>query len=105
VNVDLTILGQAVDVVATPVSYQWSFGDGTSLTTRDPGNPYPAKTITHRYMDARVTVQPSVATTYSAEFRVGGGAWQDIAETVTIPGPPTSLRVAEASAVLSGDHG
>jgi hypothetical protein len=104
VSLTLTILGQAVDVVATPVSYRWAFGDGSSLVTRTAGNPYPRKTIVHRYADAHVTMQPSVATTYSARFRVGNGAWQDIAGTVTIPGPANSLRIAEATAVLSGDH-
>ena len=74
------------------------------MVTRTAGDPYPSKTIVHRYADAHVTMQPSVATTYSARFRVGNGAWQDIAETVTIPGPADSLRVAEATAVLSGDH-
>ncbi len=104
VSLTLTILGQAVDVVATPTSYRWTFGDGSSLVTRSAGDPYPSKTIVHRYGDAHVTMQPSVATTYSARFRVGNGAWQDIAETVTIPGPANSLRIAEATAVLSGDH-
>ena len=33
VTVDLTILGQAVDVVATPAGYAWSFGDGSGLST------------------------------------------------------------------------
>ena len=42
--------------------------------------------------------------TYSARFRVNGGQWQDIPETVTISGPPGSLRIAEATAVLSGDY-
>jgi hypothetical protein len=46
-----------------------------------------------------------VAVTYSARFRVDGGAWQDVDGTVTIDGPPASLRIAEATAVLSGNHG
>jgi hypothetical protein len=105
VDVELTILGQAVDVVATPSRYRWVFGDGASSTTDVPGDPYPARTITHRYADAQVTVAPHVEVTYTAEFRVNGGAWQSIDGTVTTIGPPTSLRVAEATAVLSGAHG
>ncbi len=105
VQVDLTILGQAVDVVATPSRFRWVFGDGSSTTTAVPGDPYPAKTITHRYADAQVTVAPHVEVSYTAEFRVNGGGWQPIDGTVTTVGPPTSLRVAEATAVLSGDHG
>ena len=105
VSVDLTILGQAVDVVATPSRYQWVFGDGTSATTDVPGAPYPSKAVTHRYADAQVTVAPHVEVTYSARFRVNGGGWQDIDGTVTTVGPPTTVRVAEATGVLSGAHG
>ena len=78
------------------------------MTTTEPGAAYPELAVTHRYVDARVTVQPSVATTYTARFRVaggGGGEWQDVGGTVTASGPPTALRVAEAIPVLSGDHG
>jgi hypothetical protein len=45
-----------------------------------------------------------VDVTYSARFRVNGGTWQDIPETVTIAGPETVLRVAEATPVLSGRY-
>ena len=105
VDVDLTILGQAVEVEATPATYVWSFGDGTSLTTSTPGAAYPSKDVTHRYARAGVTVRPAVSVVYGARFRVGGGAWQDVGGTVTIPGPAQGLRVAEAAPVLSGDRG
>jgi hypothetical protein len=100
----ITLLGQQVDVEATPTTYTWHHGDGTSATTTDPGAPYPAKDITYEYTDAHTTVQPSVDVTYTARFRVNGGGWQDIPETVTIPGPSTDLRVSEATAVLSGQY-
>jgi hypothetical protein len=51
-----------------------------------------------------VTVRPAVSVVYGARFRVGGGAWQDVDGTVTIPGPAQGLRVAEAAPVLSGDR-
>lgn len=105
VSVDLTLLGQAVEVVATPRSYHWDFGDGSTRTTTGPGGRYPDMSVTYRYQRTADRVQPRVSVEYSARFRVAGGGWQDIAETVTIPGPPSSLAVAEAPAVLSGDHG
>jgi hypothetical protein len=104
VDVDLTILGQAVEVEATPTTYLWSFGDGTSLSTQSPGAAYPSKDVVHRYSDAGVTVRPAVSVVYGARFRVGGGAWQAVNGTVTIPGPAQGLRVAEAKPVLSGDR-
>jgi hypothetical protein len=100
----LTLLGQSVDVEAEPTSYTWHYGDGSSATTSTPGAPYPAKDVTHSYTDAHTTVQPSVDVTYSARFRVDNGAWQAIPDTVTIAGPAASLRISEATAVLSGEY-
>ena len=99
----VTLLGQDVDVRADPVRFDWTFGDGSSEQTPSAGAPYPDLEITHTYSDADVTVQPSVAVTYAAEFRVGDGDWEQIPETVTISGPPVPLRVVEATPVLSGE--
>jgi hypothetical protein len=96
----LTLLGQRVDVRATVTSFAWSFGDGETLETATAGAPYPAKDIVHEYVDADVTVAPKVDVTYTAQFRVNGGSWQEIPETVTIGGPSTSLDVLEATPVL-----
>ncbi|MDP9443286.1 MAG: hypothetical protein M3P83_02620 [Actinomycetota bacterium] len=98
----LTLLGQEVDVRAEPSTFDWTFGDGETMQTTEPGAPYPDKTIVHEYVDAEVTVRPSVDVTYTAEFRVNGGPWQDVGDTVTIPGPPTGLRITEATPVLTG---
>lgn len=100
----LTLLGRSVDVEARASSYTWYHGDGTSVRTSDPGAPYPAKEITHEYTEANQTVRPSVDVTYTARFRVGGGGWREIPETVTISGPESTLRISEATALLSGDY-
>jgi hypothetical protein len=98
----LQILGRTVDVTAEPAEYHWSFGDGATLTTSTPGAPYPAKEVVHQYTDAHVTVHPSVEVVYRARFRVDGGAWQQIPQTVSIPGPSAGVRIREATPVLSG---
>ncbi len=100
----ITLLGQSVDVEAQPTRYVWHHGDGTSAATSTPGAPYPSKQVTHAYTDAHRTVLASVDVVYSARFRVGNGAWQDISETVTIAGPSTPLRISEATPVLSGTY-
>jgi hypothetical protein len=100
----VTLLGQQVDIVAEATQYTWHHGDGSAATTSSPGSPYPSKEITYRYSDAHTTVRPRVDVTYSARFRVNGGPWQDIDETVTIAGPEGSLRISEATPVLSGNY-
>lgn len=99
----VTLLGQRVDVRARPTQFAWDFGDGAIEETETAGMPYPDLRVTHAYSDADVTVAPSVDVTYTAEFRVSGAAWQDIPEAVTISGPPSSLRILEATPVLSGE--
>jgi hypothetical protein len=100
----LSILGQSVVVEATPATYVWHFGDGGTSSSDSPGAPYPAMDLTHRYAHGKVTMHPSVDTTYSARFRVNGGAWQDVSGTVTIAGSTIDLRVVEATPVLSGNR-
>jgi hypothetical protein len=95
----VTLLGFPVDVEATPMSYLWAFGDGTTLTTTTPGKPYPAKDITHKYLK-RGSVGLTLTTNYAARFRVAGGAWQYVDGTVPITGPATPLLIREAVPVL-----
>ncbi len=100
----ITLLGQRVGVEASPATYTWHHGDGTTAQHRDAGRALPGQGRRPRVPDAHTTVSPSVDVTYTARFRVNGGAWQDIAETVTIAGPGREPRIAEATAVLSGGY-
>ncbi|WP_433015458.1 PKD domain-containing protein [Kribbella sp. CA-294648] len=95
----VTLLGFPVLVEATPTSYTWNFGDGTSMNTTTPGRPYPAKDITHKYMK-KGGVHLTLTTHYVARFNVAGTGWQYIAGTVPITGPATALQVREAVPVL-----
>ena len=96
----VTLLGQSVDVDATPASYRWNHGDGTTATTTGPGRPYPATDVTHTYQRSAEALQPSVDVTYRVRYRVNGGDWQDLSSTITATGPATTLRVTEAPPVL-----
>jgi len=97
------LLGYNVDVEATPAAYGWFFGDGQTATTDGPGAPYPAKDVVHAYASADVVERPSVDVTYEIRFRVDGGEWRSIDETVTADGPTVDVEVKEAAPVLSGD--
>lgn len=97
----VTLLGRRVVLRIWPERFGWRFGDGHIRWTSTPGAKYPDLEVTHRYLQAG-RVMPSVATTYAAQFRVGGGPWRDVAGTVTIPGTPEGLRVVTARPVLVG---
>ena len=95
------LLGFDVDLVAEPVGYHWIHGDGTTATTSGPGRPYPAMDVVHRYTTPADSVQARVDVTYRVRFRVDGGPWQTIGQTLLAAGPPTPLDVDEAAPVLT----
>ncbi len=96
----VTLLGFDIEVEATPTRYTWHPGDGTSKTTTKPGRPYPAKDVTHTYRRVADEVRPRVDTTYSVRYRVDGGVWAPLGQTLTATGESTSLEVEEAAPVL-----
>ncbi len=100
----VTLLGQRVEIEATPAEYTWDFGDGTSDTTSSPGAAYPDLDVTHEYAAAG-RVSPSVATTYQGRYRINGGGWQQIPGSLTLDGEPEALRVRSASPRLVGTTG
>jgi hypothetical protein len=95
------VLTWPVRVRATPVSYTWHFGDGTSKTTTSPGSPYPDTDVTHKYL-RRIPEGASVYVTvnYAARFRAPGSGWQEIPDLISVTGPPTTVQVCEARPVL-----
>lgn len=99
---NIRLLGQDVDLTITPTRFRWTFGDGTDQVTTTPGDAYPAKTLTHRYQHAHVTVNHQVEVTWTATWRVNNGPWQEVPGSVTIAGPRTPLRIVEAVPLLSG---
>ena len=102
-SASVTLLGQRVDLRIRPSSYQWEFGDGTTMSSETGGAPYPSKQIVHRYAKAHTTVEHRVVITWSATYRVNGGPEQPVPGTVTRVGPTTALRISEATPVLSGE--
>ncbi|KQV76775.1 hypothetical protein ASC61_18215 [Aeromicrobium sp. Root344] len=97
----VTLLGFDVDLVATPVRYTWIHDDGTASTTARPGRPYPAMDVTHRYREPADDVHPRVDVTYRVRYRVDGGGWQTIGQTLQASGPAAELDVREAAPVLT----
>jgi len=93
------LAGRSVTIEATPASYGWDFGDGTTTTATSPGRAYPDHDVFHVYASTG-TVAASVATTYAGRFRIGNGTWQPIPETLTVAGESVGLDILEAKPQL-----
>lgn len=98
----IEIFGHQVDIEATPTSYTWHFGDGSTQSGSHPGAAYPELAVTHIYVNAGMEVSPSVDVTYSGRWRVDGGEWRNIPETLTVTGTPVDLEVLSATPHLVG---
>lgn len=97
----VTLLGHAVDFRIRPARFHWHYGDGDDDTTSRPGDRYPNLDVTHRYR-SKGRVTPSVDTTWEADYRVDGGGWAPVPDTVTKTGATQALRVRTATPVLVG---
>ncbi|MBC7630398.1 hypothetical protein [Aeromicrobium sp.] len=97
----ISLLGFDIDLLADPLTYRWDHGDGSSAATTRPGRPYPAMDVTHRYRNTANKVNPRVDVTYQVRFRVDGGPWQTLGQTLEATGPTTILEVKEAAPVLT----
>lgn len=95
----VTLLGRRVELRIAPTAFTWHFGDGQSRTTATPGARYPDLQVTHDYREAR-TYSPRVDTTYTAQWRVGGGGWQPVPGNVTISGEDVDLDAVEVDLKL-----
>jgi hypothetical protein len=103
----LDIIGYRVDVQVEPSRFTWHWGDGSTSATDSPGRPYPATDVTHTYTSATNADDPArlrVDVTYTARYRVDGGPWLTIPETLTIPGAERRLPVKQAAAMLVGEE-
>ncbi|MGN6524337.1 MAG: hypothetical protein ACTHMZ_14220 [Actinomycetes bacterium] len=95
----ITLLGQAVDIRAVP--------DTCVLAPDDPADPGAtqdgpcADVTTYAYRgagDARAVVR----VTFRGQWRLAGGAWQNVPGTVTVDSAPVDLAVREAAGRLVG---
>ena len=105
----VTLLGYRVTLRAHLQSVSWNFGDDAIETTSTPGRPYtkadPCTTVDcpqyfgHTY---RATGHLTIGArlTWTGQFQVDGGAWQDIPGTVTAPATGQPIHIREARGVL-----
>jgi hypothetical protein len=102
----LSAFGVTVEVEARPVSYRWDFGDGTVMTTKSPGRPYPERSpVKHLYERSSAEQSDgyvvSVTTVFDVRWRANGGRWRTLSGISRVS--ERSYRVAESQAVNSDD--
>ena len=88
----VTLLGQPVRIRPRILSYEWNFGDGTAQQIS-------AGKATHTYAHA-MTADITLTLTWTADYAVGTGAFQDIGATTTTTSPARALPVREAESVI-----
>ncbi|WP_162237555.1 hypothetical protein [Arthrobacter sp. Leaf234] len=83
---------------ARPVSYEWSYGDGTSLTTSVPGGPvegdaFDTQTPTsHQYAETG-DFQLTLTTLFAGDYSVDGGPFQPVAGEAAVVSEPHLMSI------------
>lgn len=97
---NITLAGEPVRVRATPASYLWDYGDGTTLgPTTDAGGPlrdsqlFGDETSTsHAYQDT-LDYTVLLTTYFNGEFSVNGGPWEAVRGQAVVPSAPVVMSV------------
>jgi hypothetical protein len=101
------LLGQPASVRFTPVSWHWTYGDGTSATRSTAGTTWAAQGIpefdptptSHTYT-ADGTYFIDLSITFTADYRYAGGGWIPVLGTVTLPANRLEATAGDAKTVL-----
>lgn len=102
-ELDVELLSTPVTIRATPVSYHWDLGDGNTITTTDAGEPYPSEAVSGRYTHEG-WYDVTLTTTFTGQFSVDGGEWQDIEGTIDVASDPIPLYAKSLeSRLVDGD--
>jgi hypothetical protein len=90
------LLGHGIDVVATPDTFTYDFGDDSrDLVTTSAGHPYPNQDTFHVY-DRLGTRQITLTTTWKGRYRVDGSAqWRDVVGTAATSATSAPFTVEE----------
>jgi hypothetical protein len=94
-----TLVGYDIELHGR-ATWTWTFGDGESMTTDDPGGSWPTATVSHTYAHAG-SHAVGVTAEWRAWFTVDGmGPWPVQGDPVVQSVGPIPLQVVEARAEL-----
>lgn len=90
------LLGYGIDVVATPDTFTYDWGDGSEpLVTHSAGRAYPNQDTFHAYTELG-TVQVTLTTTWTAKYRVDGtNQWRDVVGTAATSATSAPFTIEE----------
>jgi len=101
-----TVFGTwGIDVVATPVEYRWTLGDGTSFVTTTPGEPYPSFDVTHVFREPLPGTTVGLTVVWQGRFRVDADPlrkWRDVTGSATTESVSAPFDVVELRSRLTG---
>lgn len=98
------LLGHGIDVIATPDTFTYDFGDDTKdLVTRSAGHSWPDHDTFHFYEELG-TVQITLTTTWTGRYRIDGTTqWRDVVGTAETSATSAPFTVEERrSRLVSG---
>jgi hypothetical protein len=101
------LLGQPASVRFTPISWHWTYGDGTAATHPTPGGTWAAQGIpefdptptSHTYT-AEGTYFIDLSITFRAEYKYATGNWTPVFGTITLPANRLEATAGDAKTVL-----
>ena len=104
---DGLLLGQPAQVLFTPISYHWNFGDGSAATSSTGGASWEALGLaeftttdtSHKYT-AKGTYSVILTIDYHADYSFGDQGWRPVDGIVTVPSAPFTVMAANESTVL-----
>lgn len=101
-----TLLGQPIQVRWRPTAFTFDYGDGTVVTSDEPGalwvgadDDWTATSTTHEYQ-SRGEYAATVTITFEADIAADGG-WSSVPGTLAVAAPTESVRIFEVHTVLT----
>ena len=101
------LLGKPATVRFTPVTYRWSYGDGTAATLRTSGTTWAAQgktefepTATSHVYRAAGTYAVDLTIGFAAEYHYTGSEWIPIAGTVPVAANRLTVTIGSAKTLL-----
>ena len=108
-NFNITLFDQDIRVRAIPVSFLWTYGDGTSRTLSFPGGPVAKRgfdeptNTSHVYQDTG-DFKVGLTTRFRGEYSTEGGPWTPIPGVANVPSEQVTMSVWRTKKILVAEN-